>query len=191
MAWKPLLSGIVQKLVPYKLVTTPLPKKAVVIGAPHTSYFDGLLMVIGLFAANRKFRFLVKDSAVNSPFGPLIRALGGISVDRSSPHGVVKQITDMFAENDEFILVLAPKGTRAQKPYWRSGFYHIARGAKVPVVLGFIDAQYSKRYGWEESMELSGDMRKDMDYIRSFYEETSGIHPERFSLPRLKGEDEL
>ncbi|XCB29180.1 hypothetical protein RQN30_07890 [Arcanobacterium hippocoleae] len=85
-----LISSIFLVILPVKFrKEIDLPKKCVIIGAPHTSYWDGVLMAVGLWQVKRKFKFFVKDSAVNSPFGPLIKAVGGLAIDRSAKHGMV------------------------------------------------------------------------------------------------------
>ncbi|WP_124054453.1 1-acyl-sn-glycerol-3-phosphate acyltransferase [Arcanobacterium ihumii] len=183
------ISHTFQKFSRLKLQYQELPKKAIVIGGPHTSYWDGILMAVAFWDAKRNFNFLVKDSAMKSPFGPIIRKVGGISVDRSSAHGLVDQIATKAAESDEFLLVIAPKGTRSPREFWKSGFYHIARKANIPVVLGYIDSA-TKTYGWEHGIMLTGDMRADMDLIRAFYADKEGINPQWKSTPRLRGEED-
>ncbi|MBM7824479.1 1-acyl-sn-glycerol-3-phosphate acyltransferase [Arcanobacterium pluranimalium] len=182
------ISHTFQKFSRLKLDYQPLPKKAIVIGAPHTSYWDGILMAVAFWDAKRAFKFLVKDSAMKSPFGPIIRKVGGISVDRSSAHGLVEQIAQQAVESDEFLLVIAPKGTRSPREFWKSGFYHIARQANIPVVLGYID-KTTKTYGWAHALDLTGDVHADMEAIRAFYADKEGINPQWKSTPRLRMED--
>lgn len=188
---KKFIASIFRKLYPMAMQTPQLPKKAVVIGAPHTSMWDAVLMIMAFWYAKRPYKFMVKNQLGSAPIlGSIIRALGGVSVDRSHHHGVVDQLIQKFDESEEFLLVLAPKGTRAVKKNWRSGFYHIALGAGVPVVFGFIDAR-TKVYGWSETpYYLSGDVRKDMDAIREFYAGKEGLHPDLTCTPHLKDEDE-
>lgn len=174
-----------------RMQTPPLPRKAVLIGAPHTSVMDAVLMIMAFWYAKQPLRFMVKNQAADLPvIGAMIRALGGISIDRSHRHGVVEQVIAQAAEHDDFLLVIAPKGTRAPRKYWKSGFYHIALGAHIPVVYGFIDSA-EKVYGWDATPRmLTGDIKRDMDDIRSFYAGKLGVHPELTSEPRLKGEDQ-
>lgn len=190
MGFLKVVSSIFLPLFPVKLkMDFPLPKKCIIIGAPHTSYWDGVLMVIALWQTKRKFKFLVKNSAVNSPFGPLIKAVGGLSVDRSVKHGVVDEVVRATKEADEFLLILAPKGTRAKRDYWKSGFYHMAYQADIPVVLGYIDRYNTHTCGWGKLLHLTGDMKADMDLIREFYADKTGWNPELKSEPRLRDED--
>ena len=188
---KRLIARIFRRLYPMKMETPPLPRKAVVIGGPHTSVMDAVLMIMAFWYAKRPLRFMVKNQAGDFPvLGKIVRALGGISIERSKHHGVVDQVIEQAKQADDFLLVISPKGTRAQRKYIKSGFYHIARGAEIPVVYGFIDTS-TKRYGWEAgSHMLTGNVKADMDQMRAFYAGMTGIHPELTSVPRLKAEDE-
>ena len=187
---KKLIASAWAAAYPMKMHIEPLPKKAVVIGAPHTSMFDAVLMKFAFWKAGRDIKWMVKNQAADKPvIGSLIKMLGGISIDRSAAHGVTHQVAQKAKAADEFLLVIAPKGTRAPRKYWKSGFYYIALEADIPVVLGFIDMT-TKTYGWGPTYHLTGDIVKDMDVIRAFYKGKTGYRPELTSEPRLKGEDE-
>ncbi|MDY5273054.1 MAG: 1-acyl-sn-glycerol-3-phosphate acyltransferase [Arcanobacterium sp.] len=188
---KKLIARIFRRLYPMRMQTPPLPRKAVLIGAPHTSIMDAILMIMAFWYIGRPLHFMVKNQAADLPiFGAIVRALGGISIERSRHHGVVEQIIHEVDTHDDFLLVIAPKGTRAQRPYWKSGFYHIALGAHIPVIYGFIDSN-EKVYGWDAAEHvLTGDMKRDMDDVRAFYAGKLGLHPELTSEPRLKGEQQ-
>lgn len=175
---------------PWRVVTEEMPDRVVLIGAPHTSYFDGVLMAVSLWSAEREFRFLVKDSAAHAPVvGRLIRAIGGIPVERSASHGLVEQMVARFADDAPFTLCLTPKGTRGRREYWKSGFYRIATEVDVPIQLGFIDRR-DRTFGWGPSYRLTGDVRADMDAIRAFYDGKVGVRPTLTCVPRLRAEDE-
>ncbi|WP_303323881.1 1-acyl-sn-glycerol-3-phosphate acyltransferase [Actinomyces radicidentis] len=175
---------------PWRVVTQEMPERVVLIGAPHTSYFDGVLMAVSLWSADRDFRFLVKDSAAHAPvIGGLIRRIGGIPVERSASHGLVEQMIERFADGAPFTLCLTPKGTRGRREYWKSGFYRIATAADVPIQLGFID-RCDRTFGWGPTYRLTGDVRADMDVIRAFYDGKQGVRPALSSVPRLRAEDE-
>ncbi|MFP7696982.1 1-acyl-sn-glycerol-3-phosphate acyltransferase [Trueperella sp. LYQ143] len=168
---------------------SPLPEKGIIIGAYHTSYWDGWFMLMAMWDLDMPFKFLVKDSLARGPIGPIIRAVGGIGVNRSAASGMVSDIADQLRATDgPFQLVLAPEGTRKQREYWKSGFYYIALNSGLPVTLAYIDSQ-RKSYGWTKTITLSGDVAADMDVIREYYRQTSGFHPERNTLPRLRSED--
>ncbi|MCD4556778.1 1-acyl-sn-glycerol-3-phosphate acyltransferase [Schaalia sp. lx-100] len=177
----------------WTFVHEPLPEQAMVIGAPHTSNWDAIFMAVAFWSIDRPFCFFVKDSVVKVPlFGSFVKKIGGIGIDRTRSTGLVETITHAAREaanrGETFTIVLTPKGTRSPRPYWKSGFYRIARGANLPVQLGFID-RTTRTFGWAHSIHLSGDMRKDMDVIRTFYSDKVGVHPEKVSTPRLRGEE--
>lgn len=177
------------KISRWTFVHEDLPEKVVIIGAPHTSYYDAVLMIMAAWKVERNFRFLVKDSAAEAPvLGWILRKVGGISTHRSNPAGLVDKLIAEAEASPTFTLVITPKGTRAQRQYWKSGFYRIARAVDIPIQLGFIDRS-TMTYGWGPSLRLSGDVSADMDQIRAFYAGKTGIRPALTSVPRLRAED--
>ena len=167
----------------------PLPDRCLVIGAPHTSNWDGFYMVMAMWAVERPVSFLVKKNLTDVPVvGSFVKAIGGIPVDREHPGHLVDRIISLAESKDHFVLVITPKGTRSVRPSWKSGFYRIAMEADLPIVPGFIDGA-RRRYGWGEPMRLTGNRRNDMDKIRDFYSGLVGIHPENTCVPRLRDED--
>ena len=167
----------------------PLPDRCLVIGAPHTSNWDGFYMVMAMWAVERPGSFLVKKNLTDVPvIGSFVKAIGGIPVDREHPGHLVDRIISLAESKDHFVLVITPKGTRSVRPYWKSGFYRIAMDADLPIVPGFIDGA-KHRYGWGEPMRLTGNRRNDMDKIRDFYSGLVGIRPENTCVPRLRNED--
>lgn len=167
----------------------PLPDRCLVIGAPHTSNWDGFYMVMAMWAVERPVSFLVKKNLTDVPvIGSFVKAIGGIPVDREHPGHLVDRIISLAESQDHFVLVITPKGTRSVRPYWKSGFYRIAMEADLPIVPGFIDGA-RRRYGWGEPMRLTGNRGNDMDKIRNFYSGLVGIHPENTCVPRLRDED--
>lgn len=162
--------------------------KIVIIGWPHTTNHDFLKVIAAKWAWKIEIGFLGKASLFSGPFGWLFRRLGGIPVDRSRASRVVSDVVRRFEVSDTLRLVLAPEGTRSPLPYWRSGFYHIALAANVPVVFGFIDYR-TKRFGLGEVIRLSGDLESDMAQIREFYSEIEGKYPDRQGPIRLREEE--
>lgn len=154
--------------------------KAIVIAAPHTSNWDGFWALA--YRASRKLdiRFFAKQSLFWFPLGTLLSALGGIPLNRTEPGSAVKKAIEAFNANDKFLFGLAPEGTRSLRPGWKSGFYRIAEGADVPVVLGFLDYR-KKRLGLGPLMYLTGDREADLAKIREFYENVTGRWPEKTS----------
>jgi len=187
---KQAIASTYMKFSKWTFVHEELPPKVVAIGAPHTSYWDGWLMLMAFWKVRRPFKFLVKDSAIKAPvIGPIIRAVGGISTDRSAHHGMVGSLVNSARQNESFTLIIAPKGTRSPRRYWKSGFYRIALETGMPIQLGFIDST-TKTYGWAGTMEITGDIEADMEKIRAFYDGKLGFHSEKTSVARLRAEDD-
>ena len=164
-------------------------RKYVVIAAPHTSNWDGPAMLAMAAVLGIDVKWMGKDSLFKPPMGRLLRALGGIPIDRRKGTGVVDQLVRRFHEADELVLLVPVSGTRSYADHWKSGFYHIARGAKVPVCLSYLDFE-RKRGGLGPCIELSGDMRADMDRIRAFYADKRGLYPQNQSEIRLREESD-
>jgi 1-acyl-sn-glycerol-3-phosphate acyltransferase len=122
-----------------------------------------------------------KDALFRWPFGPFFRWLGGLPIDRTKRTNTVSQCIEYFRENGEFVLGNAPEGTRKKVDRWKTGFYHIAMGAEVPIVFAFLD--YEKKVGGIGGYLVpSGDIELDMKKIMGFYSKISGKHPENFSI---------
>ena len=156
----------------------PAAKRAVVIAAPHTSNWDGFWALVYKVAVQLDIHFFAKQSLFWFPLNVLLRALGGIPLDRKRAGSAVEQAIEMFRKNDSYYFGLAPEGTRSRADHWKSGFYRIARGADVPVVLGLLD--YGKRrIGIGPTLELSGDWEKDLAFCREFYKDIQGRWPDK------------
>lgn len=171
------------RLVPEK---DPHVGPRILIGAPHTSNFDFVLMLGIAWEARMRIHWLGKRELFKGPLGPVMRSLGGIAVDRKNATGVVDDVVKRAKEDDRFLLVVTPEGTRQGKG-WRSGFYRIARGAGLPVSLGFADG-VTKTSGIGPTVSLSGNVAADMDIIREFYRDKTGVRPEFRTEPRLRDE---
>lgn len=158
--------------------TLPYKPKYVIILAPHTSNWDGFLILPAAFALGLKFNFLGKKELFIWPVGVLLEAMGGIPVDRKANKDTVSQILDEIEKRDQVIIGIAPEGTRSLTPYWKSGFYHIARKANLSLSFAYLDYD-RKRAGFDEGMELSGDVDKDLNVIRKFFAKVPAKHPEK------------
>lgn len=154
--------------------------KAVVIAAPHTSNWDGVWALIYKVAIGAEIHFFAKQSLFWFPLGTLLRSLGGIPLDRSRAGSAVRRAIDLFNQQERFFFGLAPEGSRKLMPGWKSGFYRIAVGAKVPVFMGFLDYQH-KRVGIGDRIDLSGDPEADLAVFRDFYKDVEGQHPAQTS----------
>lgn len=166
---------------------TPSPSKYVLIAAPHSSNWD--LPYLLAFAAiyDVKIQWMAKHTIFVPPFGWFFKAMGGIPIQRHIRLNRVENTANLFHERDELILVVAAEGTRAYTEHWKSGFYHIARTAGVPIVLSFLDFK-RKLGGFGPAIMPSDDVKSDMDQIRKFYAEMEGKHHELVGPIRLEEE---
>lgn len=156
----------------------PEHRKAVLIAAPHTSNWDGYWGIVYKVAVKLDVHWFAKESLFWFPLGSLLRAFGGIPLDRKRAGSAVDLAIDMYKTSDRFYFALAPEGTRSKTKYWKTGFYRIAVGADVPVILGFFD--YSrKRLGLGPPLTLTGDVQQDLEALRSFYGDIHGRWPEK------------
>jgi 1-acyl-sn-glycerol-3-phosphate acyltransferase len=150
--------------------------KAVYIAAPHTSNWDGFWLLVAKVSLDLDAHFLAKHTLFWWPLGPILSWFGAIAIDRSQSAGIVPQLIEMFEQNDRLNLALAPEGTRRWTQYWKTGFYRIALGANVPIVLGFIDYK-NKRMGIGGIFRPGGDVKADLKYLRDFYTPFTPQHP--------------
>lgn len=170
-------------------VVEPLPPKMVFIAAPHTSNLDVPFMLAAAWALRIRLSWLGKHTLFRGAFfGRLMRAVGGIPIDRRSSSSTVTRIANVFRSEARLYLAISPEGTRGRPEYWRSGFYHIAREAGVPIGLGYLDYG-RRRAGVGGLLTPSGDVRADMDIIREFYRDIRGKRPELETVPRLREEE--
>lgn len=154
--------------------------KYVVIAAPHTTNWELPTALMIAFAFRIKMYWMGKDSLFRRPFCGFLKWLGGIPVNRSKSTGLVAQTIRTFDENEKLVIVIAPEGTRSRTRQWRSGFYHIASGAGVPIVLGYIDYR-CKVGGFGPVIIPTGNIEADMKRIRAFYSGITGKHPTKSS----------
>lgn len=146
----------------------------VVIGAPHTSNWDFILMLAAVFLTRMDVKWMGKNSLFLPIIGSILRWFGGIAIDRSQSHNVVQQMLAEFQSNPTLSLILAPEGTRKKVSKWKSGFYHIAHQAGVPIVLGVLDAD-AKEVRFAGFFHPSGDYEKDLPLILEHYKDSQGI----------------
>jgi 1-acyl-sn-glycerol-3-phosphate acyltransferase len=131
-------------------------------------------MFVGL---GMKRNWVGKHTLFGPPFGWLMRVLGGVPLDRSKRHNFVDQVVVAFDGADEMVIALAPEGTRSHTSHWKTGFYYIAGGANVPIILAFIDYP-TKRIGLGSILYPTGELDADMQLIRDFYADKRGKRPE-------------
>lgn len=146
----------------------PGTRRYVLIAAPHTSNWDFPLGLLAGWGMNLKANWMGKHTLFYSFMGPVFRALGGIPVDRGEAGELIEQMAERFAGADHLVLAIAPEGTRKFQEHWKSGFWHIARAAKVPIVMAALD--YSAReVSVGGAFMPSDDREADFEIIRQFY----------------------
>jgi len=166
-------------------LTIEQPKKYVLIGAPHTSNWDFPLTLLALSCMGIKFNWVAKHTLFKWPLGPLFRAIGGVSVDRSAGASFLIKTIELYDQSSRLILAIAPEGTRGKTTHWKTGFYTIAEKSGVPIALGFIDYQ-RKCIGITKILTPTGDIDKDFEIIREFYSDKAGKFPAKQGAIRLK-----
>ncbi|HET7771425.1 MAG TPA: 1-acyl-sn-glycerol-3-phosphate acyltransferase [Chloroflexota bacterium] len=168
--------------------TLPTAEKFVLVAAPHTSNWDGLILVLCGFALAMPLVWLGKRELFKGPAGWALRRLGGIALDRAAPAEAVREATRALAARDRVALAIPPEGTRKRAPQWKMGFYVIARHARVPIVLGFVD--YRRRVaGIGPRVDPTGNVAEDMASIRAFYETVTARYPDQVGPVAHAGSD--
>lgn len=156
--------------------------KSVIIAAPHTSNYDGVVMLAMAGWYRQKLSWMGKASLAKGPFGGLVRRAGCIPIERSKSADFVSLMAQAFDEAESLHLAIAPEGTRDANPDWKTGFWHIAQSAGVPFLCAVLDFG-PKEMRLEGPIMPSGDIEADMAVIVSLYRDAKGRHPERFRLP--------
>jgi len=156
-------------------------KKFVLIQAPHTSNMDFYVGHLYNFMVNMHPTVIIKKELFVFPLNLILRALGGIPIDRKSTKGFVEQISEQFDKKEIFRLVFTPEGTRKKNGKWKNGFLRVAYAAKVPIVMTFIDYE-KKELGVFGVYEPTNDMETDMQNIKNYYKDVKGKHPDQFSI---------
>ena len=159
--------------------------KFVLIAAPHTSNWDFFYTFLISFAFDLKIFWMGKDAIFKKPFTPIVKWAGGIPVKRSSSNNLVDETIENFNNNEKMVVLIPPEGTRKKVSYWKTGFYYIAKGAHVPIVLAFID-YHRKVAGIGPVITPTGDIKADIEKIQSFYVNVSGKYPEKVGKAEIK-----
>ncbi len=158
----------------------PAIEKAVLLAAPHTSNWDGIWMLLTAGYYRRKLRWMGKQSLTTGLFGGLVKWAGCVPVDRSGSRDMVGQMVEAFAARPAMVLAIPPEGTRSRTEGWKSGFYHIAHGAGVPVLISVLDYG-TRKVRLAALVWTSGDYEADLPRLRAFYDGAKGRHAEKFS----------
>jgi 1-acyl-sn-glycerol-3-phosphate acyltransferase len=166
----------------WTIVGQPLPPKAVMIAAPHTSNWDFPHTLAISYVLDFEFSWLGKHTLFEPPHGWFFRWLGGIPVHRGDRNNLVASVAEVLKKSERLMLILSPEGTRSSAKRWKTGFYYMALGAGVPIVLAFLDYR-GKRGGILHVFHPTGDIEADMATIRSLYDNANiaGRHTSRMS----------
>jgi 1-acyl-sn-glycerol-3-phosphate acyltransferase len=152
-------------------------KKAVVVMGPHTSNWDFVIGKIAFAQYKVNAKFLIKKDLFFFPLGYLLKAMGGIPVDRKKNNNITDQAVKYFKDHEKCFMVFTPEGTRGYQPKWKKGFYYIAEQAHVPIYIGYID--YKRKIGGFHSLfEPTGDVDADIKYLKTVLSQYTGKVPE-------------
>ncbi|MBT3530581.1 MAG: glycerol acyltransferase [Gammaproteobacteria bacterium] len=166
------------KIIGWKAVGKELDHpRFVLIGAPHTSNWDFPLMLLVVLKLRLKVFWMGKHTLFPFPLGWFMKWLGGIPIDRNKSHNVVTDTVRQYNENEDLVVLVPPEGTRKKVAKWKTGFYHIAQNAKVPILMGYVDAG-KKEAGIADYYYPSGNLEQDMEEILAFYANKKGLRAE-------------
>ncbi len=185
-----LLSRGIMRLVGWRFIR-PVPEdlhKCVLIAAPHTSYWDFALFLVALLTTRMRLTVLIKHTLFIGPIGWFLRYCGAIPIDRQRAAARVTQMVRAFETLDHLNLLITPEGTRSARTHWKTGFYHIAMAAKVPIAIGVVDAA-RKTITVAEIMTPSGNIDADMAKIYAIYDKAQGLRPENYASPNKPAPD--
>ena len=181
-----IFSKIILKLIGWNVdVTLPAEKKFVIIGAPHTSNWDLPLALLCFWSVQTPMSWVGKKQLFVGPLGYVLRLMGGIPVDRSARTGFIEQIAQQFDSREQMILSIAPEGTRSKTDVWKTGFYYIALTANVPICLAYADYP-NRTVGFGEMIRPTGDIDKDFELIKTFYQNKKGKYPKNQGPVKIK-----
>ena len=163
---------------------SPPAPKCVITFYPHTSNWDFVIGILARAAIGLPCHFVAKDTLFRWPTGGILRRMGGIPVNRREHTGFIAQLAREFSSRERFFVAIAPEGTRSRTERWKSGFYHLALAARVPLALAYID--YPRReIGIGAYLDLTGDAERDLAAIRGFYSDKIGRWPGKQGEIRL------
>jgi len=169
---------ILFNIMGWKIVNDfPPISKFLIIAAPHTSWQDFPIALLAKFATSLKANYIGKASLFKPPFGFIFRWLGGAPVDRTKNTNLVQEIIDIYKSRDHFILGMSPEGTRQKVKTWKTGFYYIAKGANVPIVMVTLDFQH-KQLKISEPYHLTENIDDDFKKFHQYFDGVVGRHPE-------------
>lgn len=168
-------AALVLRIIGWRVVgPAPDQRRFVLIGAPHTSNWDFPLMIMAVLVARLDVHWMGKHTLFPWPLRRFMQWLGGVPIDRRRASNTVSEMVARFQGRDDWILLIPPEGTRAKVERWKTGFYHIAHGAGVPIVRGYLDVS-KKELGFGPLFYTTGDVDTDMPAIQEFYADKRGL----------------
>ncbi|MGB2281378.1 MAG: lysophospholipid acyltransferase family protein [Pseudomonadales bacterium] len=176
------ISIVMLKIIRWRVIGS-LPegqRKYVLIVAPHTSNWDFILFVFAVSVLRLQPSVLIKSTLFVGPLGWFLRYCGAIPVNRTQANSLVDYIAGIYAEREEFVLIITPEGTRSANPNWKRGFHHVARQAEVPVLVVYVDSAI-RTIGIEGLMDPSDDVDADINKLKQFYDSKSGLKPKNYA----------
>ena len=182
MGFKAKVCGKMLRLLGWTAVEPPVEEdRCIILGVPHTSIWDFLISYLYYNSIGGVAKCMVKKEMFFPPLGWILKAMGGIPVDRTSPTKLVRSIIREMEKGGKFHLAIAPEGTRKPIARWKTGFHLIAKETGIPVYLGYFDWK-TKRVGRGQKVELTDDAKADMKRIQEIYESMNlvGKHPEHY-----------
>lgn len=180
------LARALVRLMGYRMVGE-VPPSGILVGAPHTSNWDFVTMLLVMWHDGAHPRVLVKKQLFVGPLGWLLRALGGMPLDRDDAGTVVRELVEEAANGEPFRLIIAAEGTRSKGEYWKSGFLRLSRQTGLPITLAFFEPP-TKTMGFGPTFHASDDVTADMGIVREFFADKGGIRPKNATPPRLREE---
>ena len=169
------ISIVILKILRWQTRGGELPhQKFILIGAPHTSNWDFPLMLMVVLKLRLRVFWMGKHTLFPFPFSGLMKWLGGIPINRSASHNVVRETVRQFKENKDLVVLVPPEGTRSKVARWKTGFYHIASMAEVPILMGYVNAE-KKEAGFADFFYPTGDIEDDLEKIKEFYHPIKGL----------------
>ena len=176
------------KILVWKLQTEAIKefKKSIVIAAPHTANMDLVIARAAFDLMHLPVKFTVKKEWIRFPFKSIMLGMGGIGIDRTPKKpgdprpSMVEAMVNLFNENDELHIMVTPEGTRSKRTEWKTGFWHTAKMANVPILLGYLD--YKNKVAGIGKIIYPTDLEKDMRTMMEFYKDITPCHPEKFSV---------
>jgi 1-acyl-sn-glycerol-3-phosphate acyltransferase len=178
------IGAILMKLFGWKTdsIPTEMVKGTVLIAAPHTSNWDFFFLNAAMWQLNWDMKFMIKDSHTNHfLYGWLVKAIGGIGINRSQKNDMINYCTKLLQENPNLILTIPAEGTRKKSTKWKLGFYHIALQANVPISLGYLD--YEKKIAGVGKLVYPNKKTKEELFkeIEEFYHSITPKYPENYT----------